>query len=105
MPDKLTRAKIRSENTANIKRMYENHQENELVLRTYDLIRAALAEGFNLGEQSIRLLDCGIKPTELSTAIALALEKYPTEKLNDIDKKVQIACKELQVKVEVATEK
>jgi len=101
--EKRTKATIQTETRASISDMYKAGKDDELVLRTFDLISAALSEGFNTAEISIRLIDLGVKPTEITSALILALEKYPTEKLNDKDKAIQKFCKEMNDKEKLVT--
>jgi len=93
--DKLTKAKIQTGVRKQIGELYKAGQEGEIMCRNYDLVAAALQEGFHLGEITVRLIDLGIKPAELSASIMLVMEKFPTDKLNERDQKIQALCQKL----------
>ncbi len=98
--ERKTKAWIQTKTRAGIAQLYNDKKETEVTLRTFDLISAALSEGYHTGEITIRLIDLGVKQVEIVMALCLALEKFPTEKLNDIDKLVQIHCQDLKVQAE-----
>lgn len=79
--------------------MYDAGREDELALRTFDLISAGLAQGFSCGEMTVRLIDDGLKPSEITPAIIMALENYPTEKLTKKDKELQIFTKTISQEI------
>jgi len=78
-----------------IKNLYAAGQGDEVAIRTKYVYELGLESGKNLGEITGKVIDLGVKVTEMAAGLLMMIDNWPEEKLNEKDKHIQQYCRKL----------
>lgn len=73
-----------------IKELYAKGDKIGVIDKSMLAVEMGLAIGYNSYMMTTTLIDLGVRPEELGTAISLAVMRTDDKYLNDIDKKIKI---------------
>ena len=80
-------------NTSELQQTMSNHYKNnenfEIILKTNSAIEFLLTIGMNTMKITEKIIDLGVKPTELGLSMALALKHTEDKDLSEIDRQIK----------------
>jgi len=82
-----------------IKNLYATDKGDEVAIRTMLVYKLGLVSGKNLGEITVKIIDLGVKPPEMTAGLLMMIDDWPKEDLNERDKEVQKFCQAMNKEI------